>query len=61
MNQAEILFWKGNDFSDQGDIAQVKHKSVDYKALYEKAYLLKKEAACSCRRRINIQCIAPGS
>ncbi len=45
MNQAEILFQKGAEFSDQGDIAQIKHKSVDYKALYEKAYLLKKEAA----------------
>ncbi len=45
MKLAEITFMQGEGFAEQADIAKVKRLPVDYKALYEKAFLLEKEAA----------------
>jgi hypothetical protein len=45
MSQAEILYRQAVGFAEQADIAKAKCQPIDYKSLYEKAYLLEKEAA----------------
>jgi len=44
MKQAEILYRQAVLFAEQADMAKIR-KNADYKDLYEKAFLLQKEAA----------------
>ncbi len=45
MSQAEKLYRESVLLAEQADIARIKHPQVDYKGLFEQAFVLQKQAA----------------